>query len=398
MAAHGTTLITLLVPPGSTANASKLLVSEQAAAKNIKSSATRNAVLAALKVLKQRVTAYAPAVPAPGVALFAGEVDDRMVCVELHANELPAPLGKLHYRCDVCFDVRALEEMAGEQDAARPTQAVVVMDGTGALVATVRGTRTTVVARATANLPNKHHNGGSSAKRFAHLRLEQRLLYRRAVEALVAKHLIDPHTARPIVDKIVIAGSAGFKRELELDTRLAPLVVAVVDVAYGGAQGLREALTKAGPALLAADQAAELEQLRRFFAQLDKGTERHFYGPRELLSALERGAVHTLLLARGHHEALRFVRLASGACHVVPADAVAALGTTVVDEPLFAYATAQLAPGAVTLVGAESAEGSMFVHGFGGIGGVLLFPRQYAIDEATAPESSSADDSDSEFA
>lgn len=83
------------------------------------------------------------------------------------------------------------------------------------------------------------------------MREEKRHNYLRKVAELANQNYIT--NDKPNVTGLVLAGSAGFKNELcetdMLDKRLLPIIVAVVDVSYGGENGLNEAITHSADAL-----------------------------------------------------------------------------------------------------------------------------------------------------
>ena len=75
----GTSLITLLVPPGGDqlGKASRLLTEEQGAAANIKSRANRQSVLWAIASAKQRLKACGVRAPENGLVVLCGQVIHR---------------------------------------------------------------------------------------------------------------------------------------------------------------------------------------------------------------------------------------------------------------------------------------------------------------------------------
>jgi peptide chain release factor subunit 1 len=89
-------------------------------------------------------------------------------------------------------------------------------------------------------LPKKHNKGGQSSVRFARLRLEKRNNYMRKVcETAVQCFITDDKIN---VKGLVLAGSADFKNVLSttelLDPRLKCKILKIVDVSYGGENGL----------------------------------------------------------------------------------------------------------------------------------------------------------------
>ena len=127
----------------------------------------------------------------------------------------------------------------------------IIVDGGGALFATLQGNVRNILQKITVELPKKHGRGGQSANRFARLREEKRHHYVTKVAELAAQNFIT--NDRPNVKGIIMAGSADFKTVIsqsdKFDKRLQEVVIASYDVSYGGENGLNQAVSQAGDAL-----------------------------------------------------------------------------------------------------------------------------------------------------
>jgi peptide chain release factor subunit 1 len=97
-----------------------------------------------------------------------------------------------------------------------------------------------------------------------------------------------------------MAGNAGFKTELSetdmLDKRLNPVIVAVVDVSYGGENGLSEAITLAADALTNVKFVAEKKLVSKFFEEIALDTGMVVFGVEDTMKAMEIGALETMML------------------------------------------------------------------------------------------------------
>lgn len=97
-----------------------------------------------------------------------------------------------------------------------------------------------------------------------------------------------------------MAGNAGFKTELSetemLDKRLLPIICAVVDVSYGGENGLNEAITLAAESLTNVKFVSEKKLVSKFFEEIAMDTGMIVFGVEDTMRALELGAVETLML------------------------------------------------------------------------------------------------------
>lgn len=213
------------------------------------------------------------------------------------------------------------------------------------------------------------------------------------------------------VKGLVLAGYAQFKEELAdssmLDQRLRSKVLSVVDVAYGGMQGLHQAIELSTGDLAGVKLVQEQRVLQRFFDEIAQSEEaaRYCFGPREVERALGAGVVTTLLL----HDKMRLyrhvLRTADGKEHVIytsnaalaPADFpknIEASGAELVASDEFIQFLIDEAPrhGAqIELVTDRSTLGSQFARGFGGVGAMLRYSWHVEEEEEVVAEADSAD-------
>jgi peptide chain release factor subunit 1 len=81
-----------------------------------------------------------------------------------------------------------------------------------------------------------------------------------------------------------------------LDKRLLPIIVSVVDVSYGGENGLNEAITLSAEALTNVKFVSEKKLVSKFFEEIALDTGMIVFGVEDSMKALELGAVETVLL------------------------------------------------------------------------------------------------------
>ncbi|KAK3138944.1 hypothetical protein QOZ80_5AG0375560 [Eleusine coracana subsp. coracana] len=256
---NGTSMISLVVPPvDQISRVTKMLADEHAASSNIKSRANRQSVLGAITSAIQRLKLY-PRVPPNGLVLYTGTIvtdDDgkeRKVTVDL---EPVRPINASLYLCDSRFRV---------------------------------------------DLPRKHGRGGQSANRFARLREESRHNYLRKVAELATQLFIDPGTNQPNVAGLVVAGSADFKTELLgrsglFDPRLQAKVMKTIDVSYGGDTGFNQAIEMSAEVLAGVKFVQEKKLIGKLFEEVSQDTGKHVLGVKDTMTALEMGAVDTLIV------------------------------------------------------------------------------------------------------
>lgn len=81
-----------------------------------------------------------------------------------------------------------------------------------------------------------------------------------------------------------------------LDKRLLPIICSIVDVSYGGENGLNEAITLAADALSNVKFVAEKKLVSKFFEEIALDTGMIVFGVEDSMKALEVGAIETLLV------------------------------------------------------------------------------------------------------
>jgi len=291
-------LITLMIPPKNQISLSvKMLNEEFGTASSIKSHTTKLAVQSAITSTLAKLKLY-PRTPENGLIIFCGNVmqednKERKVCIDMVPFR---PVSRANYICDNKFHVEELSRMLEDDDKF----GFIVMDGNGSLFGTLCGNKRDVLHKFSVELPKKHGRGGQSAARFARLRLEKRHNYVRKVGELATQFFIT--TDRPNVCGLILAGSAEFKNDLVgresdlFDQRLAPIVLKLVDVAYGGENGFNQAIELSQDVLAGVKFIKEKKLITEFFEQISTDTDMYCFGMRDTMRALEMGAVKTLML------------------------------------------------------------------------------------------------------
>lgn len=400
-----TSMITLVIRPGgSISDEIKMLTNEYGAAENIKSRTNRQSVQSAIVSAQQRLKLYRQ-VPKNGLVLFVGTLDnDRKITFDL---EPPQPLNTSSYKCDNRFHTESLKEMLDDNQKF----GFIVMDGNGALFATLSGNVKTTLLRFEADLPKKHNKGGQSSVRFARLREEKRHNYLRKVTELAVQVFITRDL--PNVKGLILAGSADFKSELAktdmLDQRLRRIILKLVDTAYGEEAGLNQAIELSAEALEGVRYLEEKKLISSFFDEINRDTGKCCYGLRETLYALENGAVTDLLLwedlplnrcvvsSSSSSNETRIVYISTGNPGLsYPNQGKVAEGESIREsEPYVEWIARNYKnTGArLHLLSNRSAEGSQFCLGFSGIGGILRYKIDFDHLDGV-PEARVEDDDD----
>lgn len=252
------------------------------------------------------------------------------------------------------------------------------------------------------SLPRKHGRGGQSALRFARLRMEARRNYVRKITELATEIFITNDAVN--VAGLILAGSADFKNELQqsdlLDPRLKTKVLCVLDVAYGGENGLNQAMTLAGPSLGKIRLLEEEQLFDQMFDELARDTGKVAYGVQATMNALRAGAVDTLIVwdklnlvrhqAEDGSEQILKRKVHETMPLILDAATADSAPVMLLLDWLAVYANKTHTN--LQLVGGSSPKGVQFVRGFGGVAALL----RYAMPELMCDDDMSDEDEASE--
>lgn len=342
----GTSMISIIIPPKEQiCRTTKMLTEEYSTATNIKSRVNRLSVLSAITSAQVKLKSYTKT-PDNGLALYVGEIltENNKVKKVAYGIEPIKPINTSLYMCDSRFHVEAL--LALFEDDTK--YGFVVIDGHGALFATLQGNVQTILQSFSVDLPKKHGRGGQSSVRFARLRVERRQAYVKKANEICTSLFITNSISN--VEGIILAGHSDLKNELGqiIDPRLN--VIKAVDTNYGGKNGLNQAIELCEDVLRDVKFSKEKKLLQEFFDQLNLDTGMYCYGYECTMSCLESGAVETLIVWENldvTHEGAPFI------------DWIA--------ENYKDYGCRLI------FVSDKSGEGTQFVEGFSGLGGILRY-------------------------
>lgn len=366
------------------------LNNEFGTASNIKSHTNKlsvqTAITAALGKLKQFTRT-----PGNGLLLYSGTVltaDNKEKKITLDVEPFKAVSRSL-YLCDNRFHTEELHRMLESDDK----YGFIIMDGSGTTFATVCGDVKEKLGGFTVELPKKHGRGGQSKNRFGRIRMERRHNYVRKVAENAVSYFIT--NDRPNIRGLVLAGSADFKEVLyqsELfDPRLKEVVLKVVDVAHPGDVGLNQAIDLSSDALSNVKLVQEKKLVQTFFDQIAQDTQQYCFGVNDTLKCLEAGAVETLICFedltlnryvitknKGSNEEVVEVHCMTegelAKSNVNAHEAGKTQNELEVENFVDWLAMNYTKFGCqLELISDKSQEGTQFVRGFGGIGGILRY-------------------------
>jgi len=354
----------------------------------------RQSVQSAIKSTQQRLKLYNQRqTKSKGLAIFCGVATDpttgkgRLITVDLVPPSQPIPT--FTYRCDKRFHTEILKTLLADEDEEK--YGFLVLDGNGAVFATLQGSNRIILAKMSVELPNKHGRGGQSALRFARLRLEKRRAYLREVAERAAKAYLEGD--RPNIKGLIVAGSAGLKEELLrsnlLDKRITDFVLRSIDISYGGERGLYQAIDQSLEIIGATKLLQERQILSKFMEEIHRDTGKYTFSVKDTIEALEMGAVGDLILWEGLKVKRYMLKNDVTMQEMGPyfsfpenkhekpepcSDHNTSTTLSVVKEELLVDWICdhyQDFGCKLRLVSDKSAVGSQFVIGFGGIGGIL---------------------------
>uniref|UniRef100_A0A0E0JTG2 eRF1/Pelota-like N-terminal domain-containing protein n=1 Tax=Oryza punctata TaxID=4537 RepID=A0A0E0JTG2_ORYPU len=388
---NGTSMISLIMPPrDQVSRVTKMLGDEYGTASNIKSRVNRQSVLAAITSAQQRLKLY-NRVPPNGLVLYTGTIvteegKEKKVTFDFEPFR---PINASLYLCDNKFHTEALNELLESDDKF----GFIIMDGNGTLFGTLSGNSREVLHKFSVDLPKKHGRGGQSALRFARLRMEKRHNYVRKTAELATQFFINPATSQPNVSGLIIAGSADFKTELSqsdmFDQRLQAKILKVVDVSYGGENGFNQAIEISAEELSNVKFIQEKKLIGKYFEEISQDTGKYVFSVDDTMSALEMGAVETLIVWENldinryvlknsvtGETMVKHLNKAQEADQGNFRDKATSAELEVLKSTLllewFAENYRQFGC-SLEFITNKSQEGSQFVRGFGGIGGILRY-------------------------
>ena len=300
MRGMGTELVTVVIPPDRLIHDVRGQLSQEGAqAANIKSKSTRkhvgDAIESAIAVLNRYKNAGEN-----GLAIFVGHVivgNNKSRLVTVVIDDPPETFTSFRYRCDSTFELTQLEEMLID----RTSYGLFVIDRGEAAYGIASGKRIHCQEELQSNIMGKHRQGGQSAQRFERLIEEAaHKFFKRATEHACSYWLPN------ITDlKGIIIGGPGQTKEFVVKNdyfhhEIKKLIrEPYFDVGYSNESGIRELVQRAGNLMDQIELDAERELVDRFLTEVMQSHPKATYGEMMIRSALDQGAVDTLLLSEG---------------------------------------------------------------------------------------------------
>ncbi|MBI2661140.1 peptide chain release factor 1 [Candidatus Woesearchaeota archaeon] len=293
--ARHTELITVYIPQDYDMN--KIinhLSQEQGTASNIKSTATRKNVIAALEKMIQHLKLF-KRTPANGLAVFSGNVAERegQEDFRVWSVEPPVPLKTRIYRCDKDFVLDILRDML----EAKEVYGLIVIDRRDGNIALLKGKSIINLVKTHSEVPGKIKAGGQSAMRFSRLREGAIKDHYKKVGEYVKEQFLKLEGLKGII----VGGPGPSKYDFVngdfITTEVKKKIIAIKDIGYTGEFGLEELLERSQDVLAKEGVIEEKKLVTRFLETLAKNQTKVSYGENEVMKVLKMGAVDILLLS-----------------------------------------------------------------------------------------------------
>ncbi|RUA01671.1 MAG: peptide chain release factor 1 [Candidatus Poseidoniales archaeon] len=294
----GTELVTVIIPPDrQVSDVRHQLGNEAGQAANIKSKSTKKHVTDAIESASHALAGLRNA-GENGLALFCGHVivgnnKTRMTTIVL--DDLPEPLTSFRYRCDSTFETSQIAEMLIDRTA----YGLLVVDRSEAAYGIASGRRLHVQEYIPSQVPSKHGRGGQSAQRFERLIEEAAHSFFKKVSERASNYWL---RNLDNLKGIIVGGPGATKDSVvnggffhhEIQQRILPTLF---DVGYSNESGLRELIQNAGALMDQIELDEERTLVDRFLQEIMQAHPKATYSEMLVRSALDQGAVDTLLLS-----------------------------------------------------------------------------------------------------
>ncbi len=292
-----TELVSLYIPHDrKISDVTNHLKNEVSESQNIKSKLTRKNVLDSISSLMGQLKNIT-GVPENGLVMFSGAIPQNNTPGternELYIVNPPDKVLTFRYHCASEFLLWPLEEMLQTKE----TYGLLVIGRKESAVGYLTGNHVEVVREFTSGVHGKHRAGGQSQKRFERQMEEAETRFYRRISDEVNKLFLGIED----LQGIFIGGPGPSKEKYvndeSLDYRLRDKILDVVDLGYGGREGIRALIEKIKEQISNVKYIKEKEIMQLFLNEISNDTGMAAYGLDEVQKALNMGAVDKLILS-----------------------------------------------------------------------------------------------------
>ncbi len=292
-----TELVSLYIPHDrKISDVTNHLKNEVSESQNIKSKLTRKNVLDSISSLMGQLKNITE-VPENGLVMFSGAIPQNNTPGternELYIVHPPDKVLTFRYHCASEFLLWPLEEMLQTKE----TYGLLVIGRKESAVGYLTGNHVEIVRDFTSGVHGKHRAGGQSQKRFERQMEEAETRFYRRISEEVNKLFLSMED----LQGIFIGGPGPSKEKYvndeSLDYRLRDKILDVVDLGYGGTEGIRALIEKIKDKIANVKFIKEKEVMQLFLEEISNETGMAAYGLEEVQKALNMGAVDKLILS-----------------------------------------------------------------------------------------------------
>ncbi|MFX1380055.1 MAG: peptide chain release factor aRF-1 [Promethearchaeota archaeon] len=272
------------------------LKNEISESQNIKSKLTRKNVLDSINSLLGQLKNIKD-IPENGLVMFSGAIPQGNT-PGTERNELtiiapPEKVTTFRYHCASEFLLWPLEEMLTPKEA----YGLLVIGRAESAVGYIKGSRVEVIREFTSGIHGKHRAGGQSQKRFERLIEEGEKQFYRRISDTVNELFLTMEDLRGIFIGGPGQSKDKFVSDESLDYRLREKILDVVDLGYGGTEGIRALIDKVKDKIEDVKYIREKQVMQRFMKEISIDSGLATYGLEAIQKALNYGVVDTLILS-----------------------------------------------------------------------------------------------------
>jgi len=292
-----TELVSLYIPHDrKISDVTNYLKNEVSESQNIKSKLTRKNVLDSIASLLGQLKNI-NTIPENGLIMFSGAIPQNNTPGteknELYIVDPPEKVKTFKYHCANEFLLVPLEEMLIPKE----TYGLLVIGRQESAVGYVKGNHVEIVREFTSGIHSKHRAGGQSQRRFERLIEEGEKQFYRRISDEINELFLDMEDLRGIFIGGPGPSKEKFVNDESMDYRLREKILDVVDLGYGGSEGIRALIDKVKDKIQDVKYIREKQVMQRFMKEIANDTGMVTYGLEDVQKALSMGAVDTLILS-----------------------------------------------------------------------------------------------------
>ncbi|WEL19670.1 peptide chain release factor aRF-1 [Candidatus Nanohalococcus occultus] len=294
---RNTELVSLYIPAGyDMSKISDFVTSEASEAESIKSKHTRKNVQGALEKIARKVSEEHET-PENGVVLFAGNVSETEGRPDIQIWEVhpPQTIESRRYRCDKEFVLEPLKQMIVDDRV----YGLIVLDKNEAAIGYLQGSSIKTEYKMSSEVPGKTRAGGQSAQRFARIRKQMLKTFMKDINDNAKTAFLEKAREGKLLG--ILVGGPGWTKDKFVDEymhqELKDELIDVKSLNYSGEEALEELVEKAEESLQDASAVKEKNLVESFFENLKEENGKSEYGLKQVIKAMDMGAVDTVLIS-----------------------------------------------------------------------------------------------------